>query len=116
MRAVKKHGKEIWTVPGGKPEQRETEEQALLREIKEETGGQAEIIRKPGDNHDKAIFDDAMLKLSIYITKINGELKITYPKLEQIKFLSQTDNIQIAPNMKNQVIPALIKEKLLNWQ
>ncbi|MBL7206196.1 MAG: NUDIX domain-containing protein [Candidatus Aenigmarchaeota archaeon] len=44
----KKNAKGFWVIPGGKVEWGETIEQAAIREIKEETGLDIEIIKKIG--------------------------------------------------------------------
>ena len=46
---VRKKGKDIWTGLGGRVEKGETEEECLLREIKEEINTNARIIKKIGD-------------------------------------------------------------------
>lgn len=43
---VRKAGKDIWTNLGGKPEQGETDEEALMLEIKEEINCSVTIINK----------------------------------------------------------------------
>jgi ADP-ribose pyrophosphatase YjhB (NUDIX family) len=40
-----------WALPGGKVEAEETVEEAIVREVKEETGLKVEIIRKIGEYH-----------------------------------------------------------------
>ena len=115
---VRKTGKDIWTSLGGKPESGETEEQALLREIKEEVNCDAHIICKLGDFESKAVFDDALVKLSAYLVEIKGEPKISDPELEEWKFISKdykNTGIKLPPSIEEKIIPFCIKEKLLNW-
>lgn len=42
----KKNSKEYWVLPGGGIEERETGEEAMMREIKEETNLEAESLKK----------------------------------------------------------------------
>lgn len=115
---VKKVGKDIWTSLGGKPEGTETEEEALLREIKEEIHCDAKIIRKLGDFKNKAVFDDAIVNLSTYLVELNGEIKLDDPELEECKFIPQNYkelNIKLPPSIEEQIIPLCIKQNLLNW-
>lgn len=44
----KKEGKEYWVFPGGGVEEGETNEQAVIREVKEETGLEATNVRLAG--------------------------------------------------------------------
>ncbi|MEK6937387.1 MAG: NUDIX domain-containing protein [Nanoarchaeota archaeon] len=115
---VRKKGKDIWTSLGGKPESGETEEQALVREIKEEVNCETKVIRKLGDFKSKAVFDDAILKLSTYLVELKGNPKIIDPELEEFRFISKDYkkvNLKLPPSMEEQIIPFLIKEGLLRW-
>jgi len=115
---VRKKGKDIWTSLGGKPESGETEEQALRREIKEELGCEADVIRKLGDFTDKAIFDDAMVRLSAYLVDLHGELRISDPELEEFMFVPKdyrAKGVKLPPSIENQIIPFCVHERLLNW-
>jgi 8-oxo-dGTP pyrophosphatase MutT (NUDIX family) len=115
---VKKVGKDIWTSLGRKPENRETESEALLREIKEEVNCNSKIIRKLGDFTNKAVFDDAIIKLSAYLVELIGEPKISDPELEEFKFIPRDykqKNIKLPPSIEEQIIPFCIEEGLLEW-
>jgi 8-oxo-dGTP diphosphatase len=41
-----------WALPGGRAEQGETVEQTVVREVKEETGLEVEVVRKVGEYHE----------------------------------------------------------------
>jgi len=115
---VRKVGKDIWTSLGGKPEGNETEEEALIREIKEEIHCDAEIIKKLGDFKAKAIFDDAIVKLSTYLVNLKNEVNLDDPELEECAFISKDykeRGLKLPPSIEDQIIPYCIKEKLLNW-
>jgi 8-oxo-dGTP diphosphatase len=45
--------KGFWALPGGRMDSGETVEQTCIREVKEETGLEVEIIRKIGDYHEQ---------------------------------------------------------------
>jgi len=52
----KKHMQARWSFPGGKIDEGETGEEALVREVKEETGMEAEIVRALGLDVSKKTF------------------------------------------------------------
>jgi len=115
---VRKVGKDIWTNLGGKPENGEPEEQALMREIKEELNCNSTIIRKIGDISAKAVFDDAIVKLSTYLVELDGTPKISDSELEEFAFIGadyKENGIKLPPSVEEQMIPLCLKEKLLNW-
>jgi len=116
---VRKVGKDIWTDLGGKPEPGETEEETLVREIKEELNCGTKIIRKLGDVTAKAIFDDATLLLSTYLVELIGVPEISDPELEEFAFIGadyEKKRIKLPPSVIDGVIPLCQKEKLLNWR
>jgi 8-oxo-dGTP diphosphatase len=115
---VRKVGKDIWTSLGGKKEGDETEEETLLREIKEEVGCDVDILRKIGDFKAKAVFDDAIVKLSAYLVNLNGEIKLDDPELEECMFVPKDyreKGIKLSPLITEQIIPLCVKERILDW-
>ena len=115
---VKKHGKDIWTNLGGKPEGAETEQDALVRETEEELDCDAKVIKKLGDFKNKAAFDDAIIHLSVYQVELIGEPKISDPELEEFAYIDKNyveKGIKFPLSITEQIIPFCIKEGLLNW-
>lgn len=115
---VRKAGKDIWTSLGGKPEAGESEEEALIREIHEEVDCEATAIKKLGDFEAPAVFDDAIVKLSTYLVKLNGNPKISDDELEELRFIDKEykqQGIKLPPSVEEQIIPFCIENKLLDW-
>lgn len=115
---VRKAGKDIWTSLGGRIEEGETEEECLVREIKEEFNCEAEIVKKLGDFEDKAVFDNAIVRLSAYLVNLNGDIQLIDEELEEYKFIERNykeQGIRLPPSIENQIIPFCIKEGILNW-
>lgn len=114
---VRKKGKDIWTSLGGHPEEGETEEQALVREVKEEMGCTGIVGRKLGDFEAPAVFDDALVRLSTYLVNLEGEIHFDDPELEEYRFFSkeEIEHVKIPDSIKDKVIPYCRETGLLNW-
>ena len=115
---VRKKGKDIWTNLGGKPEGDETEEQALVREIKEELDCDAKVIRKLGDFESKAAFDDAIVKLSTYLVELIGEPRVIDEELEVFDYIKKdykSQGIKLPASIEEKILPFCIEQKLLDW-
>lgn len=115
---VRKNESKFWTSLGGHPEEGETEEQALMREIKEEMGCDAKIERKLGDFEAKAGEDDAIVRLSTYLVILEGPIIFEDPELAEYRFFDkdfQNSNIVIPNSIRDGVLPYCINNKLLNW-
>lgn len=116
---VRKHGKNIWTSLGGKPESGETPEQTLIRETKEELNCDVVILNKLIDVKDKAVFDDAQVHLSFYLCELSGEPEVIDNELAEFKFIDsdyKKIGINLPPSLEKQLIPFCIKEGLLKWK
>lgn len=115
---VRKKGKDIWTSLGGHPEEGEGEEEALLREIREEMGCGASIVKKIGDFEALAAHDDAILKLSVYLVKLEGAIVFEDPELEEYRFFDKNykeSGIKLPDSIEQKVLPYCLKEGLLEW-
>jgi 8-oxo-dGTP pyrophosphatase MutT (NUDIX family) len=115
---VRKKGASIWTSLGGHPEVNESEEQALMREIKEEMGCDATIERKLGDFEARAGEDDAIIRLSTYLVKLDGKILFQDPELEEYQFIDkdyEEKGFKIPDSLRLKVLPFCIQEQLLKW-
>lgn len=87
--------KRNWSLPGGKLEQGETIEQGIIREMKEETGLDVEII-KFLYLCDVSASKHSLLHITFLLKRINGEIKLPTNELEtnpisDIKFVPIAD-------------------------
>jgi 8-oxo-dGTP pyrophosphatase MutT (NUDIX family) len=83
--------KGYWALVGGRVDTKETAEQAVIREVKEETGLDVEIIGKIGDYHEKGIKDG--IKYDYYPTcfvvrPIAGKIKRQESEVEDIELFN----------------------------
>lgn len=77
MARFNRGGKLEWCIPKGHLEQNETNEQAALREVFEETGLEAEIIAQLGEVSYQFIQDGAKISKTVYVylmQQTGGEL------------------------------------------
>lgn len=82
---------EVWHIPGGKPEGEETEEQALVREMKEETGLDIKIERFL----DEKIIPDFKVRVRWYLcSPLTDELKAG-GDLVAVKFVPKAEIFKI---------------------
>jgi ADP-ribose pyrophosphatase YjhB (NUDIX family) len=80
-----------WALPGGRSEPKETADQTIIREVKEETGLDVIITNKIGEYHEKGI--QAGLKYDYYPTcflvqPIGGELKKQDSEIQEIQLFN----------------------------
>lgn len=115
---VRKKDKDVWTSLGGKPESGETEEETLRRETKEELNCDIKILKKLLNVEDKAVFDDAQVKLTFYLGELIGSPEVIDNELDDYIFIKsdyKSKNIKLPSSLEDQVIPFCIKKGLLKW-
>ncbi len=116
---VRKTGKDIWTNLGGKPEAGETEEEALIREVKEELGCKAVVKEKLAEFENKAAFDDAIVHISFFLTELVGNPKVSDEELEEFRFIGRSDldkGLKLPLTITDQLIPLLKERSYLKWR
>lgn len=69
-----KDGYGRWGIPKGHIELNESSEQAAVREVREETGAQAEVIKKLGDNQYYFQLENRLIrkKVDVYLMRLTG--------------------------------------------
>ena len=100
--AVRAKGKDAFYIPGGKREDGETDEQALIRENKEEISidivpGSLKLVGKfEAPAHGKI---DTMVQIIAYTADFKGEFRPDW-EIEEIGWLSYSDKENATPTMK----------------
>jgi 8-oxo-dGTP diphosphatase len=83
--------KGYWGLPGGRMDPGETTEQTIVREAKEETGLDVEIVRKIGEYVEKGIKDDVEYEYypACFLVKVvGGEMKRQESEIQDIQLYS----------------------------
>ena len=110
---VRKRGSPLLLMPGGKPEGRETDIDALHREIKEELGCgiEQDSIVFLGTFEDIAAEKDARVSIDLFIGALKGVPKAS-SEIEEIAWADSSDS-NISPIIKNKIMPFLIEKRML---
>ena len=112
----RKYNTTLFLMPGGKPENNETIEECLIREIKEEhqVDLKKETIKYFGDFEDIAANEpNTIAHIKVYSGEIIGEPKIN-EEIEEQRWFGRNDNQKIlSPILKNKILPEILKQKII---
>ncbi|MEM2999647.1 MAG: NUDIX hydrolase [Candidatus Bathyarchaeia archaeon] len=84
----------FWALPGGRVDPGETVEQTIVREVKEETGLDVEIVQKIGDYHEQGVQDGIEYDYypACFLVKVvGGKIKKQESEIEEIKLFNLND-------------------------
>ena len=80
-----------WALPGGRAEPGEVQEETVVREVKEETGLEVEVIRKVGDYHEKGTqggYEYNYYPACFLVKQVAGDLRRQESEIAQIELFS----------------------------
>ncbi|MCS7243115.1 MAG: NUDIX hydrolase [Candidatus Calescibacterium sp.] len=106
---VKRKGKNVWILPRGRVEMNENMEDTVVREVKEETGIVARVIRKLGvikynyySPYDRLFYDK---EVHFYLLKITKQERfIPNDEIQDMKWVTVQDALQILSYEKEKEI------------
>jgi 8-oxo-dGTP diphosphatase len=99
--------KGYWALPGGRAEQGETVENTIVREVKEETGLDVEVVRKIGEYHERGTKDgvDYDYHPACFLVKvIGGEMRRQLSEIREIRLFHLDEIPQDLAFVHNQMI------------
>ena len=80
-----------WALTGGRVDPGETVEQTIVREVKEETGLDVEVVRKIGEYHEQGVQDGVeydYYPACFLVKTLSGEIRKQESEIEEIKLFS----------------------------
>ena len=86
--------KGYWALPGGRAEPGENVEQAIVREVKEETGLDVTVVRKIGEYHEQGVqggVEYDYYPACFLVKVVGGELKRQESEIQEIQLFSFED-------------------------
>lgn len=103
-------------IPGGTIEKNETEEETLIREIKEELSVDIikDSIKYLGTYEDVATtHPGSIVQIRLYLGKVSGELKPD-SEVEKLGWFGKNDDWEVLGSVaKTNIMPALVQEGLI---
>jgi 8-oxo-dGTP diphosphatase len=82
--------KGYWALPGGRVEAGESVEETVVREVKEETGLDVQIVRKIGEYREKGFKDGVEYDYSptcFLVRPVGGEIRKQETEIEEIRLV-----------------------------
>ena len=80
-----------WALPGGRVDAKETVEQTVVREVKEETGLDIKIVRKVGEYHEQGVQTGVAYDYHpacFLVKSIGGKIRKQESEIQEIKLFS----------------------------
>lgn len=109
---VRKRGRDIFILPGGKPEGNESPEQTLQRELCEELGVGAASIIPLMSVVDEAVFESTRLEMDVYRVELDGAPSPT-GEIDELAYVTSeywNSGLRLASGVTHHVLPLLFED------
>jgi 8-oxo-dGTP diphosphatase len=83
-----------WALPGGRVDPGETVEQTIVREVKEETGLDVEVVSKIGEYHEQGVqggMEYDYYPACFLVKAVGGEIKRQKSEIQEIRLFSLSE-------------------------
>ncbi|MCW4019303.1 MAG: NUDIX hydrolase [Candidatus Bathyarchaeota archaeon] len=103
-----------WALPGGRVDPGETVEQTVVREVKEETGLNVQIVRKVGEYHEKGVesgYEYDYHPACFLVQPSEGNLKRQESEISEIKLFKLEEVPDVLAFVHKQMIQDYITQK-----
>ncbi len=104
-----------WHVIGGKVEENETEEEAIRREVKEETGLEIEILEKVGEKIVKD-FEEKSIRVVTFLCKAKKGEPTAESDLVDVKWVEMNEFLESICKESKSMLPENIELQLQKYQ
>lgn len=116
LRKKTKENRKECILPGGKREGIETDEETLIRELREELGAEIQELKYYKTYYDKAVFEKGEdFKQTTYIVTLKNRKCISVKnEIKEMLWINvdyEEKGIKCNPTLKLKIIPDLIKDK-----
>ena len=105
--------RQIWILPGGKPEFNESDIECLCREVSEELSGtQLDNIRYYGDFKGRTPHTKDILKARVYFADINGKLCQPAAEIAEYSWVKDPNQYDLS-EITSKIVDSLIRDGYL---
>ncbi|MGC7950231.1 NUDIX hydrolase [Bacillus sp. II_CA] len=108
---------DMWELPGGQVEEGEALDQAVCREIKEETGLTVKPIGITGVYYNASM---NILAVVFKVAYVSGEIKIQHEEIQEAKFVAlneeNIDEYITRPHMKSRTLDAMKSSHFIPYE
>lgn len=109
---VRKRGRDVFILPGGKPTGDETPEETLHRELEEELGVRPRKLSPLVSVLDQAVFETAQLDMDVYLVTLDGNPS-PRGEIEEIAYVGSdywNSGLRLASGVTHHVLPLLFED------